>query len=244
MASKPITLDNHVFEIAYDRFGDASKPKCLILHGWGSSKELMEQAFEPYLGDCERLYLDLPGFGKSGNPTVLDTRGYTEIVKAFLETTGFMPDVVLGHSFGGKVATLLAPKHLVLIGSPGVPMQKSFKVRMKIKLSKIFKRFFGSALSRYLASSDVQGYSKNMYETFKNVVDEDFRPSYANFSGHALLFWGKADTASPVESAETIASLMPSSELFLYEGDHFFFLDKGGIIVETVLQRCGLKERS
>lgn len=238
MALKPVAFQGNTFSIAYERFGESGKPKLLVLHGWGSSKELMEKAFEPHLANFERLYLDLPGFGKSSNPTVLNTALYAKIIQAFLDAVDFVPDIVLGHSFGGKVATLLAPKNLVLIGSPGIPIPKPLKVRVKIKLSKFLKRFFGSALSRFLASSDVQGYTPNMYETFKNVVDEDFRPHYADYRGDALLFWGEADTASPLASAEAIRDLIPGSQLFVYEGDHFFFLDKGAIIAETVSQKC------
>ena len=49
--------------------------------------------------------------------------------------------------------------------------------------------------------------SHEMYETFKNVVDEDFEDSFSASKSKALCFWGKEDTATPLYTGEKIAGL-------------------------------------
>ena len=62
-----------------------------------------------------------------------------------------------------------------------------------------------------------------MYETFKNVVDEDFSDIFADYEKPALLFWGKEDSATPLWTGETIHRLIRKSKFFPMEGDHYFF---------------------
>jgi len=103
-------------------------------------------------------------------------------------------------------------------------MPKPLKVRLKIALFKALKPFGGAKLRRLFVSEDAAGMPPHMYETFKNVVDEDFRAHFAAYERPALLLWGKEDTATPPVAGETIASLMPGAKFHTIEGDHYFFL--------------------
>ncbi len=183
----------------------------------------MRSAFGKLLPHFRHIYLDLPGFGKSSNEYILSTNDYAKVVDLFLKEKGFSKDIVVGHSFGGKVATLLKPSLLVLLSSAGIVWPKPLKTKVKIKLYKLLKPF-GKGLRRFFVAEDAKGMSQNMYETFKNVVDEDFTPIFSKYSGKALLFWGENDTATPLKSAYKIKKLMPHSKLYIYEGDHYFFL--------------------
>ena len=49
-----------------------------------------------------------PVFGGSENNFVLDSSHYTQIIKAFLDSLKIAPKIIIAHSFGGKIATLLA----------------------------------------------------------------------------------------------------------------------------------------
>jgi pimeloyl-ACP methyl ester carboxylesterase len=155
---------------------------------------------------------------------VLTTRDYAAIVESFLESVGAGKDVVVGHSFGGKVATLLDPERLVLLSSAGIVLPKPLKIRTKIALFKLLKPFGGGKLRKFFASKDAAEMPENMYETFKNVVDEDFSDRFAAYTRPALLCWGAEDTATPPEAGEAIAKRMPRAELHVFGGDHYFFL--------------------
>ena len=224
MAVKPVTYQGDTYRIAYDIVHPDAKRDMIVLHGWGSNKELMRRAFGGALGGFRHIYIDLPGFGKSTCDTVLTTRDYAAIVESFLESVGAKKDAAVGHSFGGKVATLLDPDRLVLLSSAGIVLPKPLNVRAKIALFKLLKPFGGGKLRKFFASKDAAEMPENMYETFKNVVDEDFSDRFAAYTRPALLCWGAEDTATPPEAGEAIAKRMPGAELHVFGGDHYFFL--------------------
>lgn len=223
MARKEIDYNGNSFAIAYEIINPSQPRDILFLHGWGSNKEIMQSAFGKVLPGFRQIYIDLPGFGKSESPTALTTADYAGIVETFLDAIGAKKEVIAGHSFGGKVATLLQPQLLVLLSSAGIVTPKPLSIRLKIALFKLLKPLGGGSLRKWFAAKDVSGMPPHMYQTFKNVVDEDFSGVFGKYPGRALLFWGISDTATPLQSAEKIASLIPDSQLIPMEGDHYFF---------------------
>ena len=238
MASREIEYKGQVFDIAYELLNPSQKETLLILHGWGSNKEIMRQAFGKHLQEYKHIYIDMPGFGKSGNPIVLETEDYAHIVRLFLDALGVEPQIAMGHSFGGKVATLLDPPCLVLLSSSGVLVPKIWQVRLKIALFKVLKPLGLKKIRQIFVSDDAKGMSHEMYETFKNVVNEQFEEKFTEVSGKALLFWGKSDTATPLWTAQKIDSLIKDSKLYPLDGDHFFFLEHSQFIAETITSSC------
>ncbi len=224
MAVKDIIYNNVTYEIYYDIKNPDKERDIVFLHGWGSNKELMEQAFGGFFKEFRHIYIDMPGFGKSPNDEILNTFNYKEIVELFLQTISSKKDVIVGHSFGGKVATLLNPKKLVLLSSAGIKTEKSLKVKTKIAFFKTFKSLGLGKFYKLFASKDVEGMKQNMYETFKNVVDEDFEDIFKSFDSPTLILWGKEDSATPLSSGKKIASLIKNSNFYEFESDHYFFL--------------------
>jgi len=225
MAIKDIVHNNISYKISYEIDNKNSEKTVIFLHGWGSNKEIMRDAFLKYLYDFRILFIDLPGFGNSSISKPLYTKEYADIVNLFLKALHVEKDFIFGHSFGGKVAALLNPKTLILLSSAGIPNKKSLKTRAKIKIYKLFKPIFGNGLYKIFATKDVEGLSQTMYETLKRVVDEDFSDIFANFENRALIYWGKDDRVVPLENAQKINSLIVNSKLRVYEGEHFFFLN-------------------
>jgi len=237
LALSEVNYNKKNFELSYSLINPAAKKEILFLHGWGSNKEIMQQAFKEHLKDFKQIYLDMPGFGNSPNEDViLTTKDYANIIELFLKKQNFNPAIIAGHSFGGKVATLLNPKTLVLISSAGILVPKPLKVKLKIALAKALKPFKIKAVRKFLASSDAKEINSAMYETFKNVVDEDFTPIFANFKNRALLFWGEQDSATPLWSGQKINSLIKNSKLYSFSGDHYFFLQHSKEIANKISQ--------
>ena len=224
MAIKPVTYHGTTFRIAYEIHNPEAQKDLIILHGWGSDKALMKQAFKNHLPKWRHIYVDLPGFGQSSCDVPLITEDYGNIIDLFLTAIGARKDAAVGHSFGGKVATLIDPDRLVLLSSAGIVMPKPLKVRLKIALFKMLKPFGGAKLRQFFASKDAAHMSEAMYQTFKNVVNEDFSDRFRAYDKPALLCWGDRDTATPPEAGRTIAALMPNARLEFFEGDHYFFL--------------------
>lgn len=238
MASKEIIYNNQPFRLSYELINPSKEDTILILHGWGSNKEIMKQAFAQTLPDFKHIYLDMPGFGNSGNEMILTTEDYGKIVKLFLEVLGVSPKIAMGHSFGGKVATLLNTPCLVLLSSAGVVTEKPWSVKVKIATFKLLKPLGIKKLRDIFRSADVEGMSHEMYETFKNVVDEDFEHEFAKSRSKALCFWGKEDTATPLYTGEKIAGLIPESQFYPLDGDHYFFLLHNDFIAQTIIEQC------
>ncbi|EST41019.1 2-hydroxy-6-oxohepta-2,4-dienoate hydrolase [Helicobacter pylori X47-2AL] len=233
MAKRSIAYLDSVFDISYTFIDHHSPLNALFLHGWGSSKEVMQQAFQGCFLNYNHLYVDLPGFNQSPNDEkVLETKDYANIINLFLKSVDKKAHVVFGHSFGGKVAILCENERIVLLSSAGILEPKPLKVRCKILLAKIFKKL-GLNLG-FLRSKDAMGLNQAMYETFKKVISEDFSDHFKRCEKEVLLFWGKDDKATPLSSAQKMQTLLKRSALFVLEGDHFFFLNQAKEVEKLV----------
>jgi pimeloyl-ACP methyl ester carboxylesterase/predicted amino acid-binding ACT domain protein len=104
----------------------------LFLHGWGLDHRAYRRSLRRLTArGCRVLAPSMPGFGHTAElPWHLRTiDGYADWVAQFLEAVGVdQPVLVLGHSFGGGVATKFAYEHpdhvryLVLLNSVGDPL--------------------------------------------------------------------------------------------------------------------------
>ncbi len=234
MAITQIQYKTKTIDISYEICNPEAKVDVIILHGWGSNKNLMKQTFSPTMNAFRHIYIDLPGFGKSTCCLAMTTADVARIVELMMIHVNASKDIILGHSFGGKVATLLDPKVLVLVGSAGIPVRKPLKVKVKIAVFKVLKAFGFARFRSLFVADDARTLSEPMYQTFKNVVDEDYSQEFSSYSGKALLCWGKEDTATPLSSGEKIHSLIKNSELKVYVGDHYFFMGKGDEIAKEI----------
>lgn len=200
----------------------------------------MKHAFGTQLKQFRHIYIDMPGFGNSTCNMALCTEDYANILESFISQIDAAKTIILGHSFGGKVATLLNPDLLVLVGSAGILVPKPLKIRAKILLFKLMKFTGLTSLRRFFVAPDAQGLSQPMYETFKQVVNEDFTEKFRAFKGKALLCFGRQDTATPMWTAYKIAELIPESTVVEFDGDHYFFLEQSASVAKeiekTVLQ--------
>jgi pimeloyl-ACP methyl ester carboxylesterase len=246
MAARTVDYFGKSFNINYEMVNNKADQWIVFLHGWGSNKEIMKQAFGDKLANLNHLYIDMPGFGKSVNNYVLTTIDYANIVKIFLENLRINPNeaIIAGHSFGGKVATTLMPKLLVLLSSAGILEPKPLKVQIKIKIAKLLKTLGLSNISKIFRSKDVENMDYNMYETFKNVVDEDFTQHFQGYYKEALIFWGEKDTATSLSSGEKIHALIKKSEFKAYDGDHYFFINSSNDICDIIKSHITKKDKN
>ncbi len=234
MAVKSLQYKQHTFSISYEIVNPSAHIDLVILHGWGSHKNLMKHAFAAHLGQFRHIYIDMPGFGNSTCNMALTTEDYATILESFLSMIEADKTVIMGHSFGGKVATLLQPDVLVLVASAGILVPKPFKVRAKIALFKLLKLSGLTQLRRFFVAPDAQGLSQPMYETFKSVVNEDFTEKFRAYKGKALLCFGTNDTATPLWTAHKIAEVMRDARVVEFEGDHYFFLEQSEKVAKEI----------
>lgn len=237
MALKTLQYAQKTFSVSYEIVNPGAERTIVFLHGWGANKELMKQAFGRTLDTFRHVYVDLPGFGNSTAPIALESEDYANIMELFLVLINANDkEIVVGHSFGGKVATLLRPQLLVLLASAGIVWPKPLKIRAKIMLFKLLKSLGLSQLRSRFVAEDAKTLNKLMYDTFKRVVNEDFSETFRQFGGRALLCWGRDDTATPLKSAQKIASLIGRSRLVVFDGDHYFFLKQADAVAREIAE--------
>jgi pimeloyl-ACP methyl ester carboxylesterase len=216
----------------------------LLLHGWGAKI----QSFEPVHQHLEKYFrvysIDLPGFGDSEPPPIpWGTEDYTELVQQFIQHLHINNPILMGHSFGGRIAIRLALREkihkLILVDSAGLkPKRKldyylkvySYKLLKKMASLPILKLYLKNTLNNFqnkAGSKDYQNASGIMKATFVKVVNEDLKDLLRQIQISTLLMWGENDTATPVSDGQMMEKLIPDAGLVvLKNAGHFSYLDK------------------
>jgi len=199
--------DGALFAEAY---GDGS-PRVLALHGWGRRGN----DFAASLAEFDALAIDLPGFGATPAPSeVLGAEGYAGLVAPVLDTFE-SPPVVVGHSFGGRVAVCLAAAHpdriasLVISGSPLLRLGPARKPSAGYRMLRLLNRARVVSddrmeeLRQNRGSADYRAASGVMRDILVKVVNEGYEPQLRELRHRVLLLWGENDNDVPVAVAET-----------------------------------------
>lgn len=203
----------------------------LALHGWRRTRT--DFAF---LNGRDAVALDLPGFGLSPEPeSVWGTEDYAAVVAQYLQTLDLQPlaapPVLLGHSFGGRVAVRLAAAHpelaggLVLTGTPLIrrvrPGARSpWRLRAAKRLDRwgLAPRGVLEAQRHRFGSADYRAESGLMRDTFVRVVNESYVDDLAALRCKTAFVWGDDDTEAPADLASEAAALVADSTLTLLPG--------------------------
>jgi len=196
----------------------------LLLHGWsfGISKE----RYQPLIDELSKYYrviaIDFPGFGKSDLPNepwgVID---YSRWLSDFLIKNKLQPEIILGHSFGGRVAIkgvafkLLNPKKVILVASAGIE-RKGIVIRAIRFLSAIVPGFIKKRLN--FGSKDYRESLGVMRESMKLVVGESLEKDMLNIKTPCLLIWGNEDATTPLWHGKLMNKLLSNSELKIIDG--------------------------
>ena len=113
--------------INYTQYGKGKD--VVLLHGWGQNIQMMDPIGKNLCDNFRITILDFPGFGSSDIPEFAYTiSDYTNILHEFLESLMIDNPILIGHSFGGRIAISYASiyqvEKLVLFGSPFVVSEK------------------------------------------------------------------------------------------------------------------------
>ncbi|MCK4592145.1 alpha/beta hydrolase [Candidatus Parcubacteria bacterium] len=178
-------------------------------------------------------------------------KGGFELVKNILEkmqegSTGLSPQwsqrsscrqklVLIGHSFGGRIAIKYAVKcpekidKLILTGAAGIKRKLTVKQKIFFILAKIGKKIFSLPLINnlekyaqkilYKATKEKDYYqaSPRMKEVMKNVLDEDLTDYLDKIKNHTLLVWGKEDKTTPLADGKIMNEKIENSKLIVVD---------------------------
>ena len=232
----------------YLKFGN-SRDFIVFLHGWGADKKSFLWLKE-YFSEYSLIFLDFPGFGESEDPKrPYYVSDYVCELKNLLDKFEIDSLVIVGHSFGGRVAIKFSFLYqfdyssfrLCLVDSAGILPKRTLKYYFRVYGYKLYKRFFPKSKKlNNFGSSDYRKLSFVMKKTFIRVVNEDLS-NYAKFiKAKTLIVWGNEDNETKMFMAKKLKKLIKNSELKIIDGaGHFSFLDKPvefTIILDTFLK--------
>lgn len=207
-----------------EKFG-TGKPGVVALHGWGRTGNDFARILAPHSG----LALHLPGFGPAPEPPLpWSTADYADAIASALEEFG--PIVLVGHSFGGRIAVRLAAahphlvSHLVLTGVPLTRLQAPAKPQLGFRVAKALHRAglipasaMESARRKY-GSADYRLASGVMREILVRVIAEDYLEDAARVNAPVTLVWGEHDIPAPLAAAERALEYFPHATLRVVSG--------------------------
>lgn len=219
----------------------------IFLHGWGGNKDSFRGAMNA-LSNHDCVSVDFPGFGEECAPEKsFSVEDYASWLHSKLLVLGKTNNLVLvGHSFGGRVAMVYAVKFaknvekVVLVDSAGI--------KPKLKINKLIKFIsfhfckgcvkIGLYSKERLAlhgSDDWKSLPQNMKGTFVKVIKQDLSSFAKEIKAKTLIVWGKEDKETPLYMAKKLNKLITKSKLVVFENaGHFSYIDKHQEFVDIV----------
>lgn len=235
MENKKIIIKNIVINYKESGIGIP----LIFLHGWGQSSDCFVEHIKQ-LSPTNHIYaLDLPGFGDTDEPSyAYDIYDYEKILEEFIEKLNITNPIIIGHSFGGRIALIYASKNnniskLVLTGCAGIKPSHSIKYYLKIYHYKFMKLLtktplyiqYHDDLVNNSGSEDYKKSSSIKKQILIKVVNEDLTYCLKNITIPTILYWGQKDLETPLKDGKLMSELIPNSKLIINEnGDHFAFL--------------------
>ena len=213
--------------LAYVEEGLA-EPPLLFIHGLAGDHRHWTKNIETLSKYRRCLAIDLPGHGHSGKADYPFTLNFfIQVIRAFLEEKGLSQVILVGHSMGAQIATLLALwhpqliKHLVLIAPAGL---EEFNTLEKLWLKNLSSptalkagtldhllhsfetNFYRSRpeAKKFIDPSllagnqeELERYSELMSKCVSAMLDETVYDRLPNLSMHVSIIFGENDFLIP-----------------------------------------------
>ena len=235
----------------YQVFGEG-KP-FLIFHGWGSNSDRWAEVAERLSQKGFKVIVpDMPGFGKSDlPPNPWNINKYVNWSEQVVKELGLKDFYLLGHSFGGALASKVAVKHnqdikkLFLVSAACVRKKTTKKSFFK-NLSKIVKlfyflpyySFFRKAFYKFIIGKSDYVYVQGIIrETYLNVISEDLSFHLPFIKVPTVIIWGDQDELTPLEDAYFINKQVKGSKLIVIpNANHDLNRKQPEILSEKILE--------
>ncbi len=234
--------------VNYEFYENDSKINLVYLHGWGQNIEMMMPIAKPFIKRHNVLLIDLPGFGKSEEPKdVWEIYDYSDMLNHIIKELKIKNPVIIGHSFGGKVALAYSMKYetnkLVLLASPY--RKKIQKESLKLKTLKKLKKVPGlnkleNIAKKYIGSTDYKNASEKMRNILVKHVNLDLSNELDKVKCPTLLIWGTEDAAVDYEDAIYLENKISNCGLVTYEGcTHYAYLERANQTINVLRSFIG-----
>jgi len=234
----------------HDTSGDG--PESLIwLHGWGHNRAGFQRIAALFQNVGQNRLYDLPGFGET--PRLFDgaaTNDYADSLAAQLDKD--RQHIIIGHSYGGRVAVQLAAKYptlvkaIILVGGAGLPRRRSIFFKIKAAglkalgkaariCDRVFRTKYQDAYRARFGSEDYRN-AGDLRGTLVSAVTENLAAQAREIKCPALLLYGDGDTEAPPEIGKRYETLIAVSRYIELKGyDHHDILTRGAYQCEALI---------
>lgn len=214
-----------------------TKKTLIILPGWGGSAETWKPFLERAKNDYHIVCVNLPCFGDEPCPKhAWGVEEYAEFALKKIQPYLLDKPILLGHSFGGQIATQVAVNHqekfsaLILVGAAVIRPKRPLRRFFFFCVSKIGKKFFGlpiverkSAWAKHLlyrltGSQDYASAPEMKREIFRRIIRQDLRKALPYIHIPTLVLWGTKDAFTPLRYGKKIAKTIPKATLDIVDG--------------------------
>lgn len=252
----------------YYRVIGEGKPVVLI-HGFTVDHKLMEGCMEPVFDKAngfKRIYIDLPGMGKSNNITDIYTadkitQNVIDLIKHIIPEENF---IIIGQSYGGYIARAIKSNMENRIDAIGlicpvivaeqskrskIPSQITLKSEKNIlnTLDRRTKKLFvenNVILSEYVLKrfkdEVISGIDKSNREVIKKIglnYSLTYNPDEKIFTKPVIFFLGKHDSAvGYVDALNILDRYEKASVVLLENAGHSLQLEQPEVFTETFVQ--------
>ena len=233
----------------------------LLLHGWGCSAQMMSSVGAYLEKNMRVAAIDFPGHGMMGKasepPVPWGVQEYMEMTAEIIRRLELAPCDIVAHSFGCRVAILLASTYpelvgrMVFTGAAGIRKPAAGKATARQKLYKGLRgamnaldkvHIFGDlpekgreALVQKFGSPDYRVLTPLMRQTFNKVITLDLTDRLQKIQSSTLLYWGAQDTETPLWMGEMMQEKIPDAGLVIEEGcGHFAYLEQNAKFLRIV----------
>ena len=202
-------------------------PPLIFLHGWGMDLHTFDKLTNQIKDDFTIYQIDLPGFGLSGIKDSYTLEEYASIINEFCLSLAIINPVIIGHSFGGRVAIVYSSLYdvnkLILVSSPGVKYKFSLCKWLKIKIYKLFKLLKIKINMGSLDYKIASGYLKGV---LVKAVNKDLKEEMKKIKCPTLLIYGKKDKSVPLYIGKQINENINGSGLVVSYCGHFPYIER------------------
>lgn len=108
MSSPEKSIDYEGIKVVYDSYGHGGNTALVFVHGWSCASVLWSPAQAPLFQNHRSIVIDLPGHGRSDAPRIeYSLELFARAVQAVLQSENVTKAILIGHSMGGPVSTMV-----------------------------------------------------------------------------------------------------------------------------------------
>lgn len=207
-----------------EKFG-ATPPTVVALHGWARSGA----DFSGVVDGLDAVAIHLPGFGITPEPsTAWGSEDYAESLAAAIESYG--PVVIVGHSFGGRVAVRLAARRPDLVRGlllTGVPLKRlvaapapalGYRILRSLAKSGLVSKKAMEKQREKRGSEDYRNARGVMRDVLVRSVNENYDSDLARIVAPTRMVWGERDTSAPADAGLAASRMIAGSTFRVVPG--------------------------